>query len=339
MSDRVSAVIPTYNRSRMVCRAIDSALAQTHPDVEVIVIDDGSTDDTAERLAAYGERIRVIRQPNAGVCAARNAGMALASGEFIAFLDSDDAWLEWKLAAQVAAFRLVADLQLSCTDAMAVDPDGRVVRERCLRTFYAKSYSYMPDSRLFDSELTVVLPAQSLPLRVGDFSSKIYLGNFFHLSTVVFRRNLLARYGMFDNAVGNAGEDYEFFSRLAQAGPIGLLDIAAVRCGVGSSDHLSRQRTHTALANLNTIAKIAQRRTGRLALPDDMVRQRRIDSVLWAGLALFDEDRPRAARPYLRQALASGNPKPRAALYWMLSFLPLAAIRRLRAAYHRAKPS
>ena len=226
MSERFSVIIPTYNRARLVCRAIDSALAQTHPDVEVIVIDDGSTDDTAECLAAYGERIRVIRQPNAGVCAARNAGMALASGDFIAFLDSDDAWLEWKLAAQIAAFRLVADLQLSYTDAMAVDPDGRVVRERCLRTFYAKSYSYMPDSRLFDSELTVALPAQSLPLRVGDFSSKIYLGNFFHLSTVIFRRNLLARCGMIDSAVGNAGEDYEFFSRLAQAGPVGLLEIA-----------------------------------------------------------------------------------------------------------------
>jgi glycosyltransferase involved in cell wall biosynthesis len=98
----VSVIIPAWNRAREVCRAIDSALAQTLPPLEVIVVDDGSTDETPEVLARYGDRIRVVRQDNQGVAAARNAGIAAARGDLLAFLDSDDAWLPRKLELQAA---------------------------------------------------------------------------------------------------------------------------------------------------------------------------------------------------------------------------------------------
>jgi glycosyltransferase involved in cell wall biosynthesis len=103
----ISVIIPTYNRAGEVCRAIDSALAQTLPPFEVIVVDDGSTDETPSALARYGDRIRVLRQTNQGVSAARNAGIAVARGELLAFLDSDDAWLPRKLELQSA--RIDAD--------------------------------------------------------------------------------------------------------------------------------------------------------------------------------------------------------------------------------------
>ena len=106
----ISVIIPAWNRAREVCRAIDSALAQTLPPLEVIVVDDGSTDETPEVLARYGDRIRVVRQSNQGVAAARNAGIAVARGELLAFLDSDDVWLPRKLELQVA--RLDADPEL-----------------------------------------------------------------------------------------------------------------------------------------------------------------------------------------------------------------------------------
>jgi glycosyltransferase involved in cell wall biosynthesis len=97
----VSAIIPTYNRAHLVTDAVDSILGQTYPEVEIIVVDDGSTDDTLARLARYGSRIRVISQKNAGPAAARNRGIAAATGEFVAFLDSDDLWLPEKLERQV----------------------------------------------------------------------------------------------------------------------------------------------------------------------------------------------------------------------------------------------
>jgi len=344
MSDRVSVIIPTYNRSRLVGAAIDSALAQTHPAVEVIVVDDGSTDDTAERLAAYGARIRVIRQPNAGVCAARNAGMALADGAFIAFLDSDDEWLPWKLAAQIAAFRQHPELQLAYTDAMVVDREGRLLFERCLRRFWRGSYAYMPEGELFDMVTEIDVPdglnddsPRRIPLRIGDFSSKIFLGNFFNLSTVMFRSRLIAAHGGFDQSMGNAGEDYEFFSRLVQAGPVGLLDVPAAKCGTGGTDHLSGLRTTTALGNLRTMRRIEQRLHGQLRLPAAIIRRHRRSSLFWAGWALFDDDRPREARPYLWQALASGYLRPRGVFCWLLSFLPLSVIRRLRSWHHGGK--
>lgn len=89
----VSVVIPTYNRSVKVCAAVESVLGQTYPSVETIIVDDGSTDDTRSRLAIYGDRVRVLRQANAGPGAARNAGFRCSRGDFLAFLDSDDVYL------------------------------------------------------------------------------------------------------------------------------------------------------------------------------------------------------------------------------------------------------
>lgn len=343
LPNRVSVIIPTYNRANLVCRAIDSALAQTHPDIEIIVVDDGSTDDTAERLAIYDQRIRVIRQPNAGVGAARNSGIALAGGEFIAFLDSDDDWLPWKLSAQIAAFQQRPELQFTCTDAMVIDRDGKFLFERCLRRYYP-NYLYLPEQQLFDrcEDLNFsgrpddgTLPR--IPLKTGDFGHKIFLGNFFHLSTVMVRSRLLAACGGFDAGMGNAGEDYELFSRLVQVGPVGLLDVSAARCSVGGTDHLSKLRPQTALGNLRTMQRIEQRQQGRIRLPAAIIRDRRRASLFWAGLSLFDDDQPRQARPYLWQAMASGYLKPRGVIYWMLSFLPLSAIRWLRCIHHDVK--
>ncbi len=95
---RISVVIPTYNRAAAVREAIASVLVQTRPADEILVVDDGSTDHTAEVLADFGDRIRVIAQPNGGVSAARNAGIGHATGDWLAFLDSDDVWLPHRLA-------------------------------------------------------------------------------------------------------------------------------------------------------------------------------------------------------------------------------------------------
>lgn len=96
----VSAIIPAYNRKETICRAVDSVFAQTYPSIEVIVVDDGSIDGTAEQLAKYGSAVHVIRQKNSGPSAARNAGIRASRGEIIAFLDSDDYWVPNKIERQ-----------------------------------------------------------------------------------------------------------------------------------------------------------------------------------------------------------------------------------------------
>jgi glycosyltransferase involved in cell wall biosynthesis len=107
---RVSALIPTYNRQEQVLRAIDSVLAQTVPVDEIIVVDDGSTDSTAEAIRSlYGSRVAVFRQGNGGVSAARNRGIRQAKGEWIAFLDSDDVWFPTKIERQLEAVAELGD--------------------------------------------------------------------------------------------------------------------------------------------------------------------------------------------------------------------------------------
>lgn len=100
-----STIIPVYNRAELIRRTLDSVLAQELPDQEVIVVDDGSTDDTLKTLATYGDRIRVFQQKNSGPAVARNLGIQQASGEYAAILDSDDLWFPWTLATYAEAIR------------------------------------------------------------------------------------------------------------------------------------------------------------------------------------------------------------------------------------------
>lgn len=106
----VSVVIPAYNIGSFIARAIESVLAQTHQPDEIIVVDDGSTDGTAEEIANFGDKVRYIHQENSGPNTARNSGVEAASGRWIAFLDGDDEWLPGYLQAQIELLRLNPDL-------------------------------------------------------------------------------------------------------------------------------------------------------------------------------------------------------------------------------------
>jgi glycosyltransferase involved in cell wall biosynthesis len=106
----VSVIIPTYNRAILLSEAVNSVLLQTYQNIEIIVIDDGSTDNTTEVMATFGDRVRYTRRPNAGVNAARNLGLKQARGEFVALLDSDDLWAPFKIELQVRLLRAFTDV-------------------------------------------------------------------------------------------------------------------------------------------------------------------------------------------------------------------------------------
>jgi glycosyltransferase involved in cell wall biosynthesis len=197
---RVSAVIPTFNRRREVAAAIASAQAQTRPLHEIIVVDDGSTDGTWEALqalasAAAAPRIVLHRQANAGPSAARNAGVRLAEGEFIAFLDSDDAWHAEKTARQLALFDESPSLALVGCPIQAAG----VFRGR----------------RLVDIGI-----------------ERLLFRNYFPTPGVMVRREVLVALGGFSEDM-RLCEDYELWLRVAARYPCLLLNEELITCGGG----------------------------------------------------------------------------------------------------------
>lgn len=118
----VSVIIPSYNYGQFVGQAVDSALKQTYSPIEIIVVDDGSEDDTRERLSQYGDRIRYVYQQNQGLSAARNTGMRIARGEYLAFLDSDDAFHPRKVELQIHYIQHHPDVELLATEMFSDEP-------------------------------------------------------------------------------------------------------------------------------------------------------------------------------------------------------------------------
>lgn len=207
---RVSVIIPTFNRAWALQRAVDSVLAQNYPDVELIVVDDGSTDKTPALLNAYGSSVRVIRRENQGVSAARNTGIRAASGALIALLDSDDEWLPEKLSRQVAFMAENPELLICQTEEIWIRNGVRVNPKRKHRK---------RSGMIFEPSLALCLVSPS---------------------AVMMRRELFDRVGYFDESLP-ACEDYDLWLRVGSRFPVGLLDDALIVKHGGHDDQLSAE--------------------------------------------------------------------------------------------------
>jgi glycosyltransferase involved in cell wall biosynthesis len=192
----VSVVIPAYNAAWCVAKAVESVLVQQGCDFELVVVDDGSTDDTAAVLAHYGDAVRVVRQRNQGLSAARNAGLRAARGEFVAFLDADDWWLPGKLAPQLALLRARPEVGFCSCAARVEDPDGRLLN-------------------LWPA------PRWEGPFLVHLFGSAADVAG--SGSAVVARRALFGRVGGFDESLRSL-EDIDMWMRLAAVTDYACLD-------------------------------------------------------------------------------------------------------------------
>jgi glycosyltransferase involved in cell wall biosynthesis len=194
-NDLVTALIPTYNYGRFVTQAVESALAQTYPHLEIIVVDDGSSDDTRQQLARYSDRIRYIYQDNQSVAAARNTGIQAARGDLIAFLDADDLWHPHKLDVQV---RYLADhpaVRLLAVDRLA---DG---------------VQHWPPLQDLAQPKAHAISVEELVLRP-----------YFAPSGVLVRKECFDTVGFFDTSLRNA-EDYDMWIRIACRFPVVKLEV------------------------------------------------------------------------------------------------------------------
>ncbi len=225
-----SVIIPAFNAAATLEASIRSALHQTRADLEVIVIDDGSTDATAETAKQIDDpRVRVLSQPNLGPAAGRNAGVRAARGEYVAFLDSDDLWLPRYLELVTRALEASGDAAFAYTDAYAFDPvSGRVRRRTAMQR---------------------MRPPVPPPADAAGFLLELLRRNFVYVSATV-RRAVLDEVGGFDE--GSGAEDYGLWLKIVAVGHKavwipGQHALYRIHAGQRSSDSA---RVHRGLAEL-----------------------------------------------------------------------------------------
>jgi len=221
----ISVIIPTYNRAESLSQAIESVLAQTRPPADIIIVDDGSTDETAARLGAYP--VRVLTQENAGVSAARNRGIEASSGDYIALLDSDDAWMPEKLERQMAMFSAHPDARLCHTDEVWIR-NGRRVNEM---KKHAKGGGWLFERCV---ALCCISPSAS-----------------------VLRRDLFEVYGFFDESLP-ACEDYDLWLRVTAHEPVLFVPERLTIKNGGHEDQLSRRFWGMDRFRIRALAKILE---------------------------------------------------------------------------------
>jgi glycosyltransferase involved in cell wall biosynthesis len=292
---RVSVVIPTYNRAHTLRDAVASVLAQRFRSLELLVVDDGSTDGTGALVRAVRDpRVRYIAREHAGVSSARNAGVQHARGELLAFLDSDDVWRPDKLTHEVAFLDRHREADAVFSDLEKLDGErayASFMRQTAVFSRYLRDRRYPDGLMLSPREMRLIL-LEEVPIKP---------------SALTLRRAAFERTGGFDEG-WSSSEDWEFLLRFARAHRIGYLDrpLAVLRVGADSLHRVDQARGEQAMIRL-------LRRERRLLRGDReavaAVQRGLVSRVKHFGWHYLDTGRPgAAARVLVRGFLLTRRP-------------------------------
>ncbi|MFM2052465.1 MAG: hypothetical protein RL456_502 [Pseudomonadota bacterium] len=255
----ISVVIPAYNAQRTLREAIDSVRAQTWPNLEIVVVNDGSTDGTGAMLDALaGRGLRVIHQPNGGLAQARRAGVEVARGRWIALMDADDVAHPQRLAVQAEVMRRL-DVVMCGTDFDAFDEHGRRMGAYAARYYSMIGQAPQGIGSLLGERTEIACADGAVPVWHGDAYRALAHGNFMHPPTLMFRRDLLDRIGGFEDGARSMC-DWDFIVRAARAGRIAhvgraLLDYRLHAAQMSSPRHRARATRDTLLVSERICAR------------------------------------------------------------------------------------
>jgi glycosyltransferase involved in cell wall biosynthesis len=269
-NDLVSVIVPSYNMAHFLPQAVQSALNQSYANLEVLIVDDGSTDDTAKVVRQWegNPRVRVHRQANGGLSHARNQGIALTRGPFIALLDADDTWATEKIAWQMRLFAGRPEVGVVYSDFALMDREGKA------------------------------LSRGPMHMHRGWVSGALLIENFVPASAAVARRECFERYGGFDTNL-RTGEDYDMWLRLSPHYQFDFVPEPAIRYriwgGQMSKDYRARYETgiRTMERFLNNNPDVVDQAVVRRAWAHTYTGRGNV--TLWRG-----RDRLAALRDYLR---------------------------------------
>ena len=298
---RVDVIIPVYNSAATVAESVESALGQTFTDFDVVAVDDGSTDASAEVLSRYGVRIKVLTQPNRGLSAARNAGVHLGTAEYVAFLDADDIWEPEMLERTVAALDRLPHSVLAYTDVAVVDSSGRPLNA----SLVGNSLGRAPQLDDLFVSLWPIMP-----------------------SAVVMRRDVFDAVGGFSEAFRGLGyEDVFMWMRARELGEFAYLPEPLVRWRFSAFPHpLKRARKeHDAAKVFEGLVRERWQRSAALLIK---ARERAPRSLLgYIGLRALAEGDRATARSAFALAIRYDPWRLRNHLRYLRTFLPVTAAR------------
>jgi len=326
---RVSVIIPTYNSAKYISETLDSVLAQTYRDYEIIVVDDGSTDNTYEIIKQYhvnniqdiqliemtnpskraqqaqrAELIYIYKQ-NGGPASARNVGIKNAKGEYIAFLDSDDLWLPEKLEKQVRYFEEHPDVGLVFSDCIRFDEKGLQERRNQKKRFIS-----------------------------DDMFVNIWWDNMIATLTVMLRKHCFDKVGIFDESKEVEGsEDWEMWLRIAKEYRLGYLSEPLAKYRVRSGGHCRSNIDRAYKAIKVVFDKYWEDMERKLPNPEKLGRKRLFKHHFDYGFSFFYTGDPQKARKQFKKAVKYDSFNFRAIIYYMATFLPINTITKIKNSY------
>jgi glycosyltransferase involved in cell wall biosynthesis len=322
---KVSVIIPTYNCAPYLPDAIFSVLQQTHNNFEIIVIDDGSTDNTEEIIQPFLDRVEYIKQENHGVSVARNTGMKRATGDFIAFLDADDMWFPQKLAVQLNIFINHPDIAGVFSDFSLCNKHGDITHERFVtRNYHIFNYYKYTWEKILPNRETVVVTKNghdtSVSLFHGDVFRSLYIGNFINTSSTILKREVLNTIGYF-TPERRTQEDYEYWLKIAQKYNLAYLDTPLLR---------SRRRPHQLTSkseifdivqqSLEVIETIGVNNVSRLG--KNLVARRLTDKYQKLALVHLSQGNSKGARECIRKCIKWKPFSYKNIVFLTLSYIP-----------------
>jgi len=264
----VSVIIPTYNRSAYLVGAIESVLSQSYCDLEIIVVDDGSTDNTQDVISGYGDRVRYLFQENKGPSSARNLGISAAEGDLIAFLDSDDLWRRDKLEKQVELFEQNSNIGLVASGHDLVNERGELISNYSLKSTELKQ-----------------------------LHKKQMLRNLFSTPSVIVRKSCFQSVGVFNEKLYFA-EDWDMWLRIINAYDSAFINAPLVTIRK-HSESITREYSEKNLRDWESV--IASNSTGKCLL-FDVVTLRRYSWFYWNKANIY-RNKGNAALNYLIRSI------------------------------------
>ncbi len=318
----VSIIMPTYNNAEYINNAIKSVFEQTYKNKEIIVIDDGSTDSTRQVIKPYLHRIKYHFQENKGVASARNKGLELANGDYIAFLDSDDFWFPKNLEIKVGILKAHKNLGAVFSNFRMIDRTGVIYSNGIIKRY--SSFNKKKYEKVFLADRHISINKKNYKYFYGKIFFDLLLGNFILTSTTVFKKKCVKEVGMFRSDLSTE-EDYEYFLRFSKNYTIGYINLPVVNYRRHSNQLTDHHNVVQILSNVIEILQPYYLERDKIFTKKLTHKiQRRFSNVYKnLGKAYLRQNKSRHARKSFKLSITADKRNITSILYLILSCLPI----------------